>query len=139
MLSLVCTIWNLIWLINIILKKTETKYERFLKLCFSQYAPFPCEIFYKPNLTAVYTVKDVSSSIYSGSLSNYWFYSLKLSGDWLKLKCTDIPVCMVLCYPWQFLGWSQLTGFSLKPQAVADRSSWNALVRPCSARGMFSS
>lgn len=79
MISLVCTPWNLIQLINITLKK---KKREILKLCFSQqYPPFPCEVFYKPNLAAVYAAEDVYSLLYSGSLSNYWSSSLKLSGD----------------------------------------------------------
>lgn len=78
MISLVCTPWNLIQLINI----TFFLKKEILKLCFSQqYPPFPCEVFYKRNLAAVYAAEDVYSLLYSGSLSNYWSSSLKLSGD----------------------------------------------------------
>lgn len=70
--------------------KLKNKVGEILKLCFSQqYPSFPHEMFYKLNLAAVYAAKGVYSSLYSGSLSNYWSYSLKLSGD--GLKCIDHP------------------------------------------------
>lgn len=78
----------------------KKKKREILKLCFSQqYPPFPCEVFYKPNLAAVYAAEDVYSLLCSGSLSNYWSSSLKLSGDWLKLKCIDHPSLHVPLLP----------------------------------------
>lgn len=56
--------------------------------------PFPHKMFYKPNVASVCAAEDVYSSLHSGSLSNYWLYSVKLSGDWVELQCMDHPsVC----------------------------------------------
>lgn len=113
-MSLVCTPWNLIRLKNITSLKKQTnkpknKIWEILKLCFSQqYPPFPCEVFYKPNLAAVYAAKDVYSLLYSGSLSNYWSSSLKLSGDWLKLKYrSSLSACSFVTHSsfWADLSW----------------------------------
>lgn len=48
-------------------------------------------MFYKPNVASVCAAEDVYSSLYSGSLSNHWFHSAKLSGDWARLQCMDHP------------------------------------------------
>lgn len=62
-------------------KNQTQKLTEILRLCILQHPPFPHEMFYKPNVASVCAAEDVYSSLYSGSLSNYWFYSVKLSGD----------------------------------------------------------